>query len=348
MTSEAPPFWWTRADWRAWALWPASLIYGAVAGHRMATAKREPMPVPVLCVGNLTVGGAGKTPTVIALCRAAVRRGLKPGVLSRGHGGSIHHAHLVNLSVDSARQVGDEPLLLARHAPVAVTPDRAAGARLLIEEGCDFLIMDDGFQSARIHYDLALIVIDARRGTGNGHIIPAGPVRAPMVQQMRFADAVLAIGEGGAAGKVIRAAARAGKPVYTAVMRTENAQEIAGRSFLAFAGIGDPAKFFDSARLAGADLVATRAFGDHHLYSEDDIGELAEAAERAGADLLTTEKDAVRLASGPVGLRTFAATVSVLKISVEFERDDIPDAIISAAQGAFKKRRYGVSHAKGE
>ncbi|WP_157016964.1 tetraacyldisaccharide 4'-kinase [Mesorhizobium xinjiangense] len=343
MTSEAPPFWWASADWRAWALWPFSAIYGLVGARRMARAKREPVAAPVLCVGNLTVGGTGKTPTVIALCRAAVARGLRPGVLSRGHGGSMHHPHVVDLQVDGARQVGDEPLLLARHAPVAVTPDRAAGARLLIEEGCDFLIMDDGFQSARIRYDYALIVIDARRGIGNAHVIPGGPMRAPLIQQMRFADAVLAIGEGDGADRVIRATARAGKPVYSAVMRPENADEIAGGTFLAFAGIGDPEKFFDSARRAGAQLEGMRAFGDHHLYSQDDIGELADAAKRAGADLLTTEKDAVRLASGSAGLRAFAETVAVLKIAVAFERDDAPDAIISATLAAFEKRRFGVS-----
>ena len=178
MASEAPPFWWAPPDWRARALRPVSALYGLIAGQRMRRARRERIAAPVLCVGNLTVGGTGKTPLAIAMAQAAAGKGLKPGFLSRGYGGSISAPHLVDPDHDSARVVGDEPILLAAHAPVAVTPNRAAGARLLIEKGCNFLIMDDGFQSARIHIDYALLVVDAWRGLGNGHVIPGGPLRA--------------------------------------------------------------------------------------------------------------------------------------------------------------------------
>ena len=216
MTSEAPPFWWQAPDWRAYALYPISAIYGTVARRRMTAARREPIDVPVLCVGNFTVGGAGKTPVAIALARQARRMKLSPGFLSRGFGGKFPVPHVVDVHRDSARHVGDEPLLLAAHAPVAVTPDRAAGAKLLASRGCDFLIMDDGFQSARIHMDYALLVVDGRRGVGNGHVIPGGPVRAPLVHQMRFVQGLLKVGEGEAANDIIRMAARAGRPVYEA------------------------------------------------------------------------------------------------------------------------------------
>ena len=281
MASEAPPFWWEKPDWRAYALYPASVLFGAVTRRRMHAAKREKIEVPVLCIGNLTVGGAGKTPVAIAVARTAARLGLKPGFLSRGHGGSLAGPHLVDPRQDSARHVGDEPLLLAEHAPVAVTANRALGAKMLIGRGCDFLIMDDGFQSARIHIDFALLVVDARRGIGNGHVIPGGPMRAPLLDQLRLADAVLKMGEGNAADFVIRRAARAGKPVFEAAARPRHTDEVAGKRFLAFAGIGNPEKFFDTVKEAGGTVVLTRSFGDHHFYSDDDLNDLAAAA-RAG------------------------------------------------------------------
>src|SRR5690349_17700750 len=142
MASEAPPFWWNAPDWRAYALYPASAAYGAVAGRRMTYAKRERIDIPVVCVGHFTVGGTGKTPVAIALARTAKRMQLSPGFLSRGFGGSFPAPHVVDAAHDSARHVGDEPLLLAEHAPVVVTPDRAAGAKLLASRGCDLVIMD--------------------------------------------------------------------------------------------------------------------------------------------------------------------------------------------------------------
>ncbi len=220
MASEAPPFWWLKGDWRGYALAPFGWAYGAVSGYRQDNAPRRPVDAPVLCVGNFTVGGAGKTPVAIELAKAASRLGRKPGVLSRGYGGNLDRPRLVDRNHDLARHVGDEPLLLARVAPVAVTPNRLAGARMLIEEkGCDLLIMDDGFQSARIAIDHALLVVDARHGFGNGHIIPAGPLRAPLRTQMRHTDSLLVIGDGSAADQIIRHAARAARPIYRAVIR---------------------------------------------------------------------------------------------------------------------------------
>lgn len=337
-TSEAPPFWWERPDWRACALYPLSAIYGAVARRRMASAKREKVALPVLCVGNFTVGGTGKTPVAIALAEQARRMGLKPGFLSRGHGGSFSQPHVVDPSHDSARHVGDEPLLLAEHGPVAVTPDRAAGARLLIERGCDFLIMDDGFQSARIHIDYALLVVDGRRGLGNGHVIPGGPVRAPLLAQLRLADALLKMGEGDAAETVVRKAARANKPVFEAFARPRDPGAFAGRRFLAFAGIGHPEKFFDTVRAAGGEVLRTRAFPDHHVFANDDFEELARLAEKDGLELITTAKDAVRLRHGTAAAQLFLERLVVLEIDAVFDLGHVPERIIADTLAAWSRR----------
>jgi tetraacyldisaccharide 4'-kinase len=340
MISEAPPFWWEKPDWRAWALWPVAAIYGAVARKRLLNAPREKVDAPVLCVGNLTVGGSGKTPVAIALAHQAVAMGLKPGILSRGHGGSVAgDPHLVDAHHDIARHVGDEPLLLARAAPVAVSADRAAGARLLIDVGCNFLIMDDGFQSARVHIDHALIVVDARRGIGNGYTIPAGPMRAALVDQMRHADGVLKVGEGHGADVVLRQAARAGRPFHEAWTRPAPPDGIAGKRCLAFAGIGEPQKFFDTVAAVGGTVEIARSFGDHHFYSDFDAQDLLETADAHGLEIVTTAKDAVRLDHASEVLSTLRKRARIIEIETVFEVAHTPRAIIEAALEAWRLRR---------
>jgi tetraacyldisaccharide 4'-kinase len=346
MASEAPPFWWQPPDWRAYALYPVSAVYAAVASRRMNAARRERIDVPVLCIGNFTVGGAGKTPAAIALANEARRMQLSPGFLSRGFGGKFPVPHVVDAHHDSARHVGDEPLLLAEHAPVAVTPDRAAGAKLLASRGCDFLIMDDGFQSARIHMDYALLVVDGRRGVGNGHVIPGGPVRAPLVHQMRFAHAVLKIGAGEAANDIVRMASRAGRPVYEAHTAIRDPQRFAGRRFLAFAGIGDPDKFFDTVAEAGGEVAMTRGFPDHHFFTKDDLADLSAAAAEKGLELITTAKDAVRLRHGASHERAFAAGIDVLEIELVFDLSLTPRTIIDATLTEWRNRHHAAGSAK--
>ncbi len=339
MASEAPPFWWKAPDWRAYALYPLSAAYGAIAARRMASAPRLKVDLPVLCVGNLTVGGTGKTPVAIALARQAIAMKLVPGFLSRGHGGGFSHPHIVDPHGDSARHVGDEPLLLAEHAPVAVTANRAAGAKMLTERGCDFLIMDDGFQSARIHIDYALLVVDAMRGIGNGHVIPGGPLRAPVVGQLRFADAILKMGDGDAADGAVRMAARANKPVFEAHVRPRNPEAVAGRRVLAFAGIGNPQKFYQSLRQSGAELAATKSFPDHHQFMADELADLAAQADAAGLALVTTAKDAVRLRHAKAVPEGFSERLIVLEIDAVFEADPVPERIIADTLAAWRKRQ---------
>ncbi|WP_011579786.1 MULTISPECIES: tetraacyldisaccharide 4'-kinase [Chelativorans] len=336
--SEAPPFWWEKPDWRAWALWPLSSAYGFAASARLRAAKREKIPAAVLCIGNLTVGGEGKTPIAIALARHAMRKGLTVGFLSRGYGGSHFKPHIVSPEDDSARAVGDEPLLLARQALTVISRDRAAGARRLVQAGCNLIIMDDGFQSARLHMDYALIVVDAMRGLGNGHVFPAGPMRAPLTEQMRFADGVVTMGEGDAADIVVRSASRAGRPVYSARIRPRSRNGLKGKRVLAFAGIGNPRKFYATLKACGADIVLERSFPDHHLFTEEDVSELSREAAKESLLLVTTEKDFVRLQNSMQPMRDFAASVQALKVEAVFDEPGAPDAIINAAQQAWRER----------
>jgi tetraacyldisaccharide 4'-kinase len=338
MTSEAPPFWWEDADWRAMLLTPLSSVYGYVAERRLERANPPKIGVPVLCVGNFTVGGGGKTPTVMALARHAATLGLKPGIVSRGYGGAEKGPRMVDNEEDSARDVGDEPLLLSFHAPVAVARNRLAGAELLRRQGCGFIILDDGFQSARLHADCSLIVVDARRGIGNGHVIPGGPLRAPLVSQMRKADALLIVGESGKTSRVVRTAARAAKPVFEAAFTWDETAGVKGKRFLAFAGIAEPDKFFDTLQESGAWVSLTRSFPDHHHYSDEDIAELMQTAQAGDLTLVTTEKDAVRFLRGSALSQKMADSTMVFQVELTFRESNSADQIIQGTLDRFRTR----------
>ena len=303
--------------------------------HRVSPA----VNAPVVCVGNLTVGGSGKTPATITLAEAATRRRYRVGVVLRGYGGSHVSSHRVDPNHDTARSVGDEALLLARSTVTVVGINRARSAQMLIDDGIDFIIMDDGFQSRSLLMDYALIVLDARRGIGNGHVIPAGPLRAPLLDQMRLADAVVNVGRGEAGDAVVRAAARAGKPVMPARLEPSLVPALEGKSLLAFCGIGDPGKFFQTLRDYGHDLAATRAFGDHHLFTEIDAQSLLDRANANGLTLVTTEKDAVRLSHRTGPLAELRDRTKVLPVSLVFDNAGDEDAIINATLQAYQARR---------
>ncbi|MXN48179.1 tetraacyldisaccharide 4'-kinase [Shinella kummerowiae] len=347
MVSEAPPFWWTKPDWRAYALWPVSRLYGLVAGQRMRKKRRGEVPVPVICVGNFTVGGAGKTPTAIAIARAAKARGLKPGFLSRGYGGSLDVTTVVDPHHHYARAVGDEPLLLAREALTVIARKRIKGAKKLVEEGADLIIMDDGFQSAQLSFDYALLVIDTRRGIGNGHLVPSGPVRAPLAEQMRQASALLAIGDGNAADRLIRQAARAGKAVHSATLVTVGAEDLEGQVVMAWSGIADNEKFFRTVNETGAHLYVTRSFPDHHYLSDDEVAEILDHAEGLSYQLVTTSKDSVRLAGGHGRSEELKEKSRVIEVEIHFDDPKGPDAIIDAAIANARRRKLQGSKAVG-
>ncbi|MFT4183061.1 MAG: tetraacyldisaccharide 4'-kinase [Rhizobium sp.] len=339
MVSEAPPFWWRKPDWRAWGLSPFSFLYGRIAGHRMRHGRRASVAVPVICVGNFTVGGAGKTPTALALARAAKARGLTPGFLSRGYGGSLDVTTVVDPGHYHAAAVGDEPLLLAREALTVIARRRADGAERLVREGADLIIMDDGFQSAQIAIDYALVVIDAMRGIGNGHLVPGGPVRAPLRTQLLYTSALLKVGEGDAGDRVVRLAARAGRPFFSAAIKVRGQEDLSGRKVLAFAGIADPAKFFRTVDSLGASIAVRRSFGDHEHLEEDEIADILDIAARDDLEIVTTSKDYVRL----IGLHGRADELlkrcRVIEIDMVFADPRAPDLIIDRAIAAARERR---------
>ena len=341
MVSEAPPFWWQSSGVQSALLSPFGWVYGRVARRIMDRRVRKAVPLPVICVGNFTVGGSGKTPTALALAEAAIDLGLKPGFLSRGYGGGHRHATVVDLSKDTARLVGDEPMLLASKALTVVAANRVKGAELLVREGAELIIMDDGFQSSRLVFDQALLVVDARRGIGNACVFPAGPVRAPVIDQVRHADALIVVGKGDGADPMIRLAARAAKPIHLARFKPKNAAQFRNRNCLAFAAIGDPEKFFATLEDADIRLAQRRGFPDHHHFTNDEIEDLLAQAELYGLDLITTSKDYVRLQSGHGRAQDLVEKTSVLEIDLSFDSPHVSSAIINAAVAAFKRRQTG-------
>ncbi|RIX99744.1 tetraacyldisaccharide 4'-kinase [Aureimonas flava] len=338
MGARAPAFWFAPAGWQASLLSPAALVYGRVAARRMERAPRRPATAPLICVGNFTLGGGGKTPAALALAEAARARGLRPGFLTRGHGGAARLPLLVDPDRHGAGLVGDEALLLAEAAPTAVSPDRAAGAILLRHAGCDLFLMDDGFQSAQLRADVALLVVDGARGLGNGRVFPAGPLRAPLEAQWPLADAILVVGEGEAGDAVARRAAAEGRPVHRARLAVLDAASLRGARCLAFAGIADPGKFHRSLAEAGAVVEARRDFPDHHPFGEADAGALLAEAEAKGLVPVTTAKDHVRLAGGGPRARALAEASRVLRVALRFGDAGAPDALIAAALRSFGAR----------
>lgn len=300
---RAPDFWWRRErSTLAALLSPLGAALGAATLARMRRPGVE-VGIPVVCVGNPTVGGAGKTPAVIAIAKRLMAKGLQPAILSRGYGGRLKGPVKVDSLLHSAEDVGDEPLLHARAAPTFVARDRLAGAQMAAQADADILIMDDGFQNPTLAKSLSILVVDAGVGVGNGLCLPAGPLRAPLAPQLERAQALLVVGEGAPGERVARDGYAAGVVVLRGRLAPD-AQAVArlfGKRVLAYAGIGRPAKFFDTLRALGMLPVVTRAFPDHHVYTQAEIAELRAQAEEDDLLLVTTEKDAMRLAGSDIG-----------------------------------------------
>ncbi len=294
---KAPAFWWREPGLAARFLEPASLVYGAVAARRMQRPGAR-APVPVICIGNVTLGGAGKTPTAIHVAGVLRSMGWSPAFLTRGYGGALAGPIPVDPARHGFREVGDEALLIARHAPTILSRRRPQGAALAASLGADVIVMDDGLQNPSLFKDLTLAVFDAASGIGNGLVFPAGPLRAPHEPQWARIDAMLLIGNGEPGQAIATEASGQGLPVFLGRLRAETgaAASIRGRRVLAFAGIGRPEKFFATLREIGADPVETRSFPDHHAYREREIAELLDKAAARELIPVTTEKDAVRLA----------------------------------------------------
>jgi tetraacyldisaccharide 4'-kinase len=291
-----PDFWYRPPSRISLLLSPLGAIYGMVAGRRMGRPGLK-AGIPVLCVGNYHLGGAGKTPMVLVLAMLLRELGETPIVVSRGYGGSLRGPIIVDPERHQAAEVGDEPLMLAGKLPVVVARDRVDGVATAKSQNASVILMDDGFQSSAIAKDASLIVIDSDRGLGNGQVFPAGPLRAPLPSQIARTDALVVVGDGPAAEAVAAAVAAQGRLVSRAHLKADEAAVLSlrGKRVLAFAGIGDPGRFFRTLRSYGIDVAAERGFPDHHPFSNDKIATLIAQARRESLTLVTTEKDMARL-----------------------------------------------------
>ncbi len=312
-----PSFWWRKPGLASALLAPIGAVYGGIAARRMAKAGAR-VGVPVVCVGNFTLGGSGKTPAAIAIAKMLQDAGERVFCLSRGYGGSVAGPKQVDAHADHAAQVGDESLLLARVAPTIVARNRVAGAQFARAAGAGIVLMDDGLQNPSLAKDVSIAVVDGRRGIGDGKVFPAGPLRAPIEAQVARIDALLVVGEISGAANVIAAAKARGKPVWHAKFIADPAavSALAGKRVLAFAGIGDPDKFFATVAAAGIAAPQQVAFADHHRFSAEEAANLVMQAEHDGLELLTTEKDHARMAGDPA-LAALAERAHVLPVTLE-------------------------------
>lgn len=331
--TRAPAFW-AAGRRPPWPLLPIAALWGFVAGRRMRRAPSVLARVPVIAVGNFTAGGAGKTPVTAALVRAARAAGFSPVVMTRGFGGRLVGPLRVDPSRHSAEDVGDEPLLHARIAPTVVARDRAAGLALVAECGGDLVILDDGFQNPALAKDLSLVVVDRGFGLGNGRVMPAGPLRAPLGDQLDRTSALVLVGSGEADApgidELVAEARRRGLPVLEARLEPLEPERLAGRRLVAWAGIGRPEKFAATLRGLGADVVDLVAFADHQRLGEADAEALLARAAAVAAELVTTEKDAVRIggAATPTVMRLALAS-RVVAVDLVFEDAAAVAALVS-------------------
>ncbi len=326
-----PPRFWYDPDHRdearvlQLALRPASWLYAAAAGIKSARARPETV-LPAICVGNLTLGGAGKTPVTRAIRARLQARGLDTHVISRGYGGALKGPLRVDAARHTAAEVGDEPLLHARDGAAWIGADRAVVAHLAKAGGARAVVLDDGFQNSALRYAAALLVFDAALGVGNGRVFPAGPLREALRVGLKRASGVIVM-RAGAGGDIEEKLALGLKgfagPVIDAWLEPVGA--LPDKPLFAFAGIGQPDKFFATVESLGGKLVDRLAFPDHHAYSERDMTNLAIDAAAIGARLITTEKDFVRIGS------RWRPQVSVLPVVARFSDAAALDALLAAA-----------------
>lgn len=327
---RAPEFWSHDAFAARLAvavLSPLGWVYGAATDWKRTHAAPYRPRAKVVCVGNLTVGGTGKTPIVIAIARQLTARKCRTLVLSRGYGGRLEGPVRVNPDIHDAADVGDEALLIAQSADVIVAQDRRRGAQLADRLGADVIVMDDGYQNFSLAKDLGLVVVDAQTGFGNGRLVPAGPLRETVRHGLARADGVVLVGAGrpslpGFDGPVLRA-----------YLHPRDAERLRGRKLIAFAGIGRPEKFFETLRALGNELVESFPFPDHHAFRPAEVAQLKAEARAAGAMLVTTEKDFVRLSPSERN------DIAVLRIDARFDQ---PEALEHLLDRVLEQRAESV------
>lgn len=323
---------------------PVGALWGTLVRRRFARAKSYRAAAPVICVGNFTAGGTGKTPLALEVAGLVAGMGLTCAFLSRGYGGRLAGPHWVDPERDRARDVGDEPLLLAAARPTLICRDRAAGARAIATSAAavDVIIMDDGLQNPSLVKDLTLAVVDGARGVGNGRVIPAGPLRAPLGFQLDLVDAVVVnrgSEDSAARGDFADLLRRDFEgPVLDACIVPGSATEwLSSAPVVAFAGIGVPDRFFATLAALGADLIAKVAFPDHHDFTVADATQLLDLARSHDATIVTTEKDRARLAGGEGPVAELHARAQALPIRLKLEARD-ESRLVALIEGAVGRR----------
>jgi tetraacyldisaccharide 4'-kinase len=335
----APQFWGKPPGLLADLLLPASAAWNAAGRMRRALSHPYRAPVPVVCVGNVVTGGAGKTPVTLALSTWLLKRNTPAHVVTRGYGGRLRGPVRVDPGRDDAAAVGDEALLHAARTVCWVARDRAAGVRAAVAAGAEVILLDDGLQNPSVAKALSIIVIDAAYGLGNRRVIPAGPLRECLDDGLSRADAIVTLATNGEAGCGESIPISDGRPTISAVLAPVAGERLRGSRLWAFAGIGRPQKFFATVRALGVDLVGTRQFPDHHPYRAAEIDALRRDAERAGARLVTTAKDIVRVPP------TLLAGIEVLEVEIRWSDPEAIDRLMRPVlQLADGERREPAGH----
>ncbi len=326
-----PPEFWNHRRGRDAApvtqlvLTPISWLFRWAGAIKQATAAPFRPKAQVICVGNLTMGGAGKTPVTLAILAKLKARGLKVAALTRGYRGKESGPIFVSAQHDAVA-VGDEALLLAKAAPTIVAHNRAAGARLADSEGFDVIVMDDGFQNPSLAKDLSIVVVDGETGFGNRSICPAGPLREPIKRGLARASALLYMRKNEHALRNPAEGAQFWRgPVLNAWLEPDPAAAAAfkGERIIAFAGVGRPKKVFDTFAAIGAQVIVDAPYPDHHHYTDGDIDWLRRLAKKHNARLATTEKDFMRLSAAQ------REGVSVLPVRAVFAVEPALDALLA-------------------
>lgn len=315
------PKYWQSNSLISKLLAPIGMIYGAATQLRLKLTKSPKAEVPVICVGNITAGGTGKTPVSLSIAKMLANDMFHPIFVTRGYGGRLQNV-LVNNKKHTAHDVGDEPLLLANQAPVVVNADRYEGAKLAVKEGADVVIMDDGFQNPSLHKDLSFLVFDGQYGIGNGKIIPAGPLRETLKNGVKRADALIILGK-----DKHNLAEKCNLPVFfghTEPLPTA----ISGQKVLAFAGIGHPQKFYHTLVSQGFEVAETIDFPDHHFYSHEELEKIVQKAKQLNAEIYTTSKDFVKI---PPSMHKY---INVLEVAVVWDKPDELRAFVKSAIAA--------------
>ncbi len=300
------PSHWNSINLLSLILSPLGAVYALATKLRLRYNKSKKVSIPVICIGNLTAGGTGKTPVSISIAQLLQQQTLNPFFVSRGYGGNLKNI-IVNPNIHTPKQCGDEPLLLARQAPVVINPDRYAGANTAITNGANIIIMDDGFQNPKLHKDLSFLVFDGNFGVGNELCIPAGPLRETISSGISRAQAIIIIGP-----DKHNLRTRFNLPCFMGKI-TPLPQTHSNKKVIAFAGIGNPQKFYNSLTECGFEIIKSYDYPDHHYYTEAELKKLISQAQQNNALLYTTSKDFVKIPSH------LQKHFKVLEITIQWE-----------------------------